>query len=149
MKQVFSRQVLLWGEEGQERLKKASVLVAGAGGLGSNVSECLVRLGIGKIYIVDPGKVDPPDLNRQILYTKADLGLPKVLVAKKRLEEKLESCKVIALHQKIDMNFELPEGVDVVVDALDNWKTRFELEEACAKKKVPFVHAGLMGTLDR
>ena len=145
MKEVFSRQTPLWGEEGEEWLRKACVLVAGAGGLGAAVAEALVRLGIGTLYLVDPGKVDLPDLNRQILYAKEDIGRPKVEVARKRLASYGLYSKVIALSEKIDKDFELPPEVDVVVDALDNWESRFALEEACEKKGIPLVHAGLNG----
>ncbi len=145
MKEVFSRQTPLWGEEGEERLRKTCVLIAGAGGLGTAVAEALVRLGIGTLYLVDSGKIDLPDLNRQILYAKKDIGKPKVEVAREKLFSYGLCSKIIALSTKIDEGFELPSEVEIVVDALDNWKSRFFLEEACEKKGIPFVHAGLNG----
>ncbi len=143
MKEYFSRQVLIWGEEGQRKLKETVVLVAGAGGLGTNVVQCLARLGLGKIYIVDHDQVSFSDLNRQVFFTTQHVGYPKVNIIKEKIEKELGTSKVIPLKTKIDRNFFIPEEVRIVIDALDNWETRFILEEKCYFRGIPFIHAGI------
>jgi len=143
MEEFFLRQIDIWGKEGEEKISQACVLVAGIGGLGTHIAEALVRIGIGHLYIVDKAIVDAPDLNRQILYTPKDIGKPKVEVAEKRLSSYSLRTKITPLYCKIDKNFEIPDEVEIVIDALDNWETRFILEEKCYQKKIPLIHAGL------
>ena len=83
----YARQMIIpgIGREGQKRLKDSHVLVAGAGGLGSLSSLYLCGAGVGHLTIADMGRVQPSDLNRQILYEEKDIGEPKVLVATRRL----------------------------------------------------------------
>ncbi len=83
----YNRQIMVsgWGNEGQERLKKAKVVVAGAGGLGSAVLIYLAAAGVGHIRIVDSDKVETTNLNRQVLYTDQDVGRRKALAAAERL----------------------------------------------------------------
>ena len=140
--QVFERHRKLMGDC-FERVRKKSVLVAGLGGLGSTTSQLLVRLGFKKLIIVDPKEVDELDLNRQILYDKKDLGRKKVEVAKEKLE-RISDVEIVALDKKIDENFELPK-VDVVVDCLDNFSSRFVLEKKAFEKGIPLVHGGVKG----
>ncbi len=125
-----------------ERIKSSSVLVAGVGGLGSTVSTLLVRLGFGEIHMVDSGIVDEPDLNRQILYDRSDLGREKVLVAKEKLSRINPNALIVPHLERIDESFDLPR-VDVVVDCLDNFKSRFILEGKAWDAGVPLVHAGV------
>ncbi len=141
--EYFKRQLPVIGERCQKKLLESSVFVAGVGGLGSTVSELLVRAGIGELHIVDNGFVDEPDLNRQILYGKEDIGKEKVFSAKRKLEKINEITKIFVYHKKIDENFKLPEKVNVAVDCLDNFKTRYILDSLLEKRGIPLVHAGI------
>ena len=121
---IFDRQLLYWGKEKQKKLSETAVLIAGVGGLGSFVSQILVRVGVGKIYIVDRGIVDEPDLNRQILYNKTDIGKEKVYVAVEKLKAIHNFTEVVPIFTEIDENFEIPLDVNIVADCLDNFESR-------------------------
>jgi len=143
-KSIFLRHLPLVGEEGLKRLCGSKVLVAGAGGLGSIVLEILVRTGVGELIVVDHGIVDEPDLNRQILYTKEDLGMNKVESAVSRLK-KIRDVKVEGYFAHIDEKFSIPSDVDVIVDCLDNFKGKFILSDLAFKYRKPLVHGGING----
>lgn len=142
----YSRQILIngFGEEAQEKLKNSSVAVVGLGGLGSISSLYLVAAGIGKLILVDKEKYQLSDLNRQILCTEKDLKRKKVLVAKEKLSSLNRNVKIKCLDIELTRDTVNELGrVDVVVDATDNWETRFLLNEYCVSKNIPFVHAGV------
>ncbi len=126
-----------------EKISDSGILIAGVGGLGSTVAELSVRTGFKNIYLVDYKEVDEPDLNRQILYTKKDIGNLKLNSAEKRLKE-IADVNIVKINKRIDENFDIPD-VDVIIDCLDNFKTRYILEEKAFKKKIPFVHGGVKG----
>ncbi len=130
------------GEGGIKKLLSSTVLVAGAGGLGSTVLQLLVRTGVGKIYIVDYGFLDEPDLNRQILYSKEHLGREKVFAAEEVLK-KIRDVEVVPMPVAIDEGFSIPEDVDLVVDCLDNFKGKFILGDLCFNYNKPLIHAGI------
>ena len=143
----YERQLKLIGIGGQKKLKNTKVLIVGAGGLGSAVSIYLTVAGIGKLVIVDGEVVELSNLNRQILYTISDIGKPKAECACKRLRE-INPCIEIECYNKQfdeDLGTKLIPQVDLVVDALDNWSTRFLLNRLCIKFKKPLVHAGIEG----
>jgi molybdopterin/thiamine biosynthesis adenylyltransferase len=143
----YDRQIRLFGVEGQEKLKKTSVLVVGAGGLGTVVTVYLAYAGIGKLILLDEGLVELSNLNRQILYGEADIGKPKAHVACKKLQEINSKLVLNCYAQKFDRELgeKLVRDVDIVVDALDNWETRMILNEICVKYRKPLVHAGVNG----
>ncbi len=145
IEEVFSRQLALFPEGFLKVLREKAVLVAGLGGLGCSAAESLARLGIGKLYLLDHDTVDLPALNRQIFYSYKDVGRPKTEVAAERLKDLLPDLEVVPIRKELDETFELPEDVSAVVDAFDNWRSRFLLEKICAKKGVFFVHAGIYG----
>jgi len=125
-------------------LRSSALFVAGLGGLGSTVSELLVRLGIGKLYIADNGLVDEPDLNRQILYSKGDIGKRKVDAAMERLSRLTSETSLQGIFADInDERFSLPEDILGVVDCLDNWRTRFRLEALARERGIFLVHGGV------
>jgi len=124
-------------------LSSSSVLVAGLGGLGSFVAELLTRIGVGHLFLVDYKVVDEPDLNRQILYTREDLGKRKVEAAKNRLSLINPKVNIEGVFGKIE-EIEFPD-VDVIVDCLDTFKSRFFLEKVAWKKRLPMVHGGVLG----
>ncbi|MCK5912365.1 MAG: ThiF family adenylyltransferase, partial [Desulfuromusa sp.] len=101
----YSRQVLHWGEERQQQLEAATVLIAGVGGLGAAVSQLLTRAGIGKLYLVDDGLIEWSDLNRQLLYNETDIGQPKLAVAKQRLQQINSNVEIELLQKRIDRSF--------------------------------------------
>ena len=140
----YSRQILHWGEERQQQLETATVLIAGIGGLGATVSELLTRAGIGKLYLVDDGLVNWPDLNRQLLYAETDIGQPKLDVAKQRLQQINSSVKIELLQKRIDHSFQIPADVSIIADCLDNYTSRFDLEAGITTGSF-LIHGGIEG----
>ncbi len=144
----YERQMLIpdWGKSGQRKLKKAGVLVAGAGGLGSAILTYLAVAGVGDIRIVDSDKVEFGNLNRQVLHTDEDIGRYKVDSAKEKLESLNPDIKVEAIKAKITRNniFKLV-GNYLIVDALDNLPTRLVLNRAAIKARLPLFHGAVYG----
>ncbi|RLF17860.1 MAG: adenylyltransferase [Thermoprotei archaeon] len=135
------------GVEGQLKLRKASVLVAGIGGLGCASSISLAAAGIGRLILVDKDVVEMSNLNRQILYRGEDLGKPKAEVAARLLKSFNPDVEVKGVFKEINReNVELfVRDVDIVVDGQDNYETRFLLNETCVKFRKPFIHAAIHG----
>ncbi|MEN6610624.1 MAG: HesA/MoeB/ThiF family protein [Methanoregulaceae archaeon] len=146
-KKRYARQLLLFGEEGQEKLKGAEVFIAGAGGLGSPVSIYLAVAGVGTITIVDNDVVELTNLNRQILHRDRDMGRKKVASAEEKLREINPDIAVNAIDATIgEENVEnLVGNADVIVDAMDNYPTRFLLNRTAIRKNIPLVHAAIRG----
>jgi len=141
------------GAAGQEKLAKARVLLVGVGGLGCPAALYLVGAGIGRLTLVDGGKVERSNLHRQILYTTAETGSPKVLAAAARL--RLHNPAVqISIHDgelTAGNARTLVAGHDVVLDGTDNFASRFLIHDACLALGVPLVQAAVHrfeGTLD-
>jgi len=139
--------MLLFGETGQERLKKAHIFIAGAGGLGSPIALYLAVAGIGTLTIVDKDAVELSNLNRQILHYDRDIGRKKTASAEEKLLEANPDIKVKVIDATIDVsNAEtLIENVDGIVDAMDNYPTRYLLNEVAIKKNIPLFHGGIRG----
>ena len=140
----YARQILHWGAEKQRVIEESSLVIAGVGGLGATVSQLLVRAGIGRLYLVDDGCLDWPDLNRQTLYGEKDIGRAKLPLAKERLNQINTETEIVELHGRIDDTFQVPDGVDGVADCLDNYQSRFTLYRAITAGTY-FVHGGLNG----
>ncbi len=141
----FNRQKQIINNVDQKKLKKTSILVAGVGGLGSPLCQQLIRLGVGTVHLVDNGILDPPDLNRQILYTKNDLGKPKVEVASKNLIDIGLGTNVYPHKIKITKGFDFKEKIDFVIDCLDNFEARYYLDDFIQERKIPMIHGGIHG----
>ncbi len=143
---VFARNRAFWGNERQELLAGKSLFVAGMGALGCVVSEILVRCGIGEIVIADRGIVDPPDLNRQSLYTLNDLGRSKVDCAAGRLRTLTGQTRVVPAKVSIgdDDIAGLLARCDGVADCLDNFPSRFALEDVLPGGTF-MISGGLLG----
>lgn len=148
----YDRQIRIdgFGIEGQRKLKRAVVLVAGAGGLGFPISVYLAAAGVGTIRIVDPDIVDLDNLNRQLLHWDKDIGRKKVDSAREKLQQINPSINIEVYDEKIteENALTLVSDVDAVVDALDNYEARFALNKACVERRIPFFHGavhGLMG----
>ncbi len=140
----YNRQIALWGKESQHQLEVASVLIAGVGGLGAAVAELLTRAGVGKLTLIDNGKVDWPDLNRQLLYTEIDIGHSKLQVAGRQLQRINSNTKVEILEEKIDSTFTCPPEISIIADCLDNYTSRFHLEAGLLDGSF-LVHGGIEG----
>jgi molybdopterin/thiamine biosynthesis adenylyltransferase len=143
----YNRQIIIdgWGKEGQTKLKKSSVAVVGVGGLGCVSSTYLVAAGVGKLILIDNDRTSLSDLNRQVLYTLKDIGQFKAETAKKRLVTLNPEIKVETVLEEVlgDNVSKIIGNVDAVVDGLDNWKTRFIINDFCVKNRVPLIHAGV------
>ncbi len=121
------------GSEGQRRIAAGTVLLIGAGGIGCAAATYLASSGIGHLTIVDFDTVDETNLARQVLYTPADIGKPKVEVAARRLRELNPNISVNAVEQRLDdaaLSAAL-ESSQLVLDGCDNFATRFQLNDAC------------------
>jgi adenylyltransferase/sulfurtransferase len=144
----YSRQVLLSeiGEAGQLKLKAASILVIGAGGLGCPVLQYLAAAGIGTIGIVDDDKVDESNLHRQVIFGQQDVGKLKAEVAAQRLQAMNPNIIVKAITERLhpDNAFELLNDYDIVVDGSDNFPTRYLVNDVCVKLDKPFVSGSVM-----
>jgi len=143
----YSRQMMIpsVGREGQERLRAAKVCIAGAGGLGSVSAYYLAAAGVGRIRIVDRDRVELSNLNRQILHFTGDLCEPNVLSALDKLERLNPYCRVEAVETDINEGnvFELIGGCQVVIDALDNIRTRRALNLASVRSRIPLIYGGV------
>ncbi len=145
----YGRQIMIpeVGEKGQEKLKKAKVFIAGAGGLGSPVSIYLTAAGVGHIRLVDHDKVDLTNLNRQVAHWTADVGRKKVESAQEKLNKLNPNVTVETLSVTISEEnvSELVAGFDLIVDAMDNLPTRYLLNRAAIEHGVPFFHGAVNG----
>lgn len=145
----YNRQIMMdsWGEETQIRLKNSTVFIAGAGGLGSPVSIYLAVAGIGNIRICDFDSPDWSNLNRQILHNHNRIGTNKAISAKETLRELNPHINVIAFTDKINEENveELIGNSDIIVDCMDNFPTRYLLNEISIKKRIPLVFGSIWG----
>ncbi|MCP1716243.1 adenylyltransferase/sulfurtransferase [Methanocalculus alkaliphilus] len=143
----YKRQILLFGEDGQERLKEATIFIAGAGGLGSPISLYLAAAGVGRLIIVDNDDVDLTNLNRQILHGDSSVGERKTDSAARRLRDLNADIEVVPIDRWMDEESigELILGADGIVDAMDNFPTRYLLNKAAHKEEIPFFHGGIRG----
>ena len=144
----YSRHLLIpeVGEEGQQRLLDARVLLVGAGGLGSPASLYLAAAGIGTLGIVDADVVDESNLQRQIVHSTDRLGEPKVLSAKRTLEALNPDVRVVPFEERLTSeNVEriLADGWDVIVDGADNFPTRYLVNDASVWHGIPVVHGSI------
>jgi molybdopterin/thiamine biosynthesis adenylyltransferase len=148
-KEFYSRQVTLkeLGEKGQKKLSKSKIAVVGVGGLGTVTSLYLALSGVGYIRLIDQDTVEAHNLHRQILYTPDDLHYPKAEAAAKRLKKINPLITVEAIPENLrPTNAEqLLAGVDCVVDGLDNMLTRYIVNRACVKHKIPYVFGAAIG----
>ncbi|MDD1695972.1 MAG: HesA/MoeB/ThiF family protein [Methanoregula sp.] len=143
----YKRQIMLFGEDGQECLKRAHIFVAGAGGLGSPVSIYLAIAGVGKMTIVDMDVVDRTNLNRQILHYDRDIGRKKTASAEEKLREFNPDIIINTFDVKIDGSNakKLVGNADGIVDAMDNYPIRYLLNDVAIAKQIPFFHGGIRG----
>ena len=143
----YSCQVALpaFGEAGQEKLHQAKVLIVGTGGLGCPSAQYLTAAGIGTLGIADDDVVSLSNLHRQLLYTPDDIGVKKVVVAAKRLEEQNPLVRVIPFDERVTSEnvLALVNQYDIVVDATDNFDTKYLLNDACVLSGKPLVYGAI------
>lgn len=139
----YSRQIMLpdFDIDGQQRLLKSSVLIVGLGGLGCPVAIYLASSGVGKLVLADFDEVELSNLQRQIAHGSGDIGRPKVESARDAIAALNPDTEVSCITEKLDADgLEAAiEQVDLVVDACDNFSTRFAINRACVKHKKPLV----------
>jgi molybdopterin/thiamine biosynthesis adenylyltransferase len=140
----YERQILYtdFGEEGQKKLKRSRVVVAGIGGLGCSASQYLTCAGIGHITLIDCDRVELSNLNRQILHYEKDIGEGKPFSAAQKLAKLNSSIEVTPVFKEITErnSREIIKGANLVIDGMDNIKTRFILNKACVAEGIPFIH---------
>jgi len=144
----YARHIVLpqIGRAGQEKLLASSVLVIGAGGLGSSAIAYLAAAGVGNIVIVEPDRVELSNLQRQILFETADIGRSKLEAARDRIEEINSDCRVDICAERFEANgAALVRKVDIVIDGSDNFATRFAASAVCLQEKKPLVSAAISG----
>ncbi|MFA5348732.1 MAG: HesA/MoeB/ThiF family protein [Methanoregula sp.] len=143
----YKRQIISIGDDGQENLKKAHIFIAGAGGLGSPVSIYLAVAGVGTITLADNDVVELTNLNRQILHHDQDIGRKKTASA----EEKLIALNPDITIETVDITIDesnaanLVGNADGIVDAMDNFPTRYLLNDVALGKKIPLFHGAIRG----
>ncbi len=145
----YDRQIMMRGigEEGQEKLKRAKVIIAGSGGLGCAASIYLVAAGVGTIRIIDHDRVELSNLNRQVLHWDNDVGRKKVDSATEKLSQLNKDVKIEPVEEMINEAnaSRLVAGFDVIVDAMDNLPTRYLLNKAAIENHIPFIHGAVYG----
>jgi sulfur carrier protein ThiS adenylyltransferase len=148
----YSRQELFTpiGPEGQSKLGGKHALLIGAGALGTGNAEALVRAGVGKLTIVDRDYVEWSNLQRQQLYSEDDATqrLPKAIAAKQRLHAINSAVEVEALVMDVTTSEieQLAAGVDVIVDATDNFDTRLLINDISQKHRIPWIYGACVGS---
>jgi molybdopterin/thiamine biosynthesis adenylyltransferase len=145
----YDRQIMIGeiGQEGQEKLKRSRVVIAGTGGLGSPIAIYLVAAGIGMIRMIDHDQVVLSNLNRQILHWEEDIGKKKVDSARTKLRKLNSDVEIEAIPETITESnvFRLMDGCEVIVDAMDNLPTRYILNQCAIEKNIPFFHGAVTG----
>ena len=148
-KRKYQRQTMIdeIGNEGQEKLKSACVMIAGAGGLGSPIALYLAAAGIGRIRVVDNDRVEMSNLNRQILHGQADIGMRKCDSAQITLARMNPDVNVEGLFETLskDNVRRLAEDCHLIIDAMDNLPVRYLLNETALKLNIPLIHGAVRG----
>ena len=139
------------GIEGQMWLSKSCAIVVGCGALGSVSANLLARSGVGRLVLIDRDFVELDNLQRQVIFTEKDVGMPKAVVAKEFLQRANSEIEIISHVADLDFrnieNLILVKGIEksVVVDGTDNFETRFLINDACVKNLIPWSYAGCLG----
>jgi molybdopterin/thiamine biosynthesis adenylyltransferase/rhodanese-related sulfurtransferase len=145
----YSRHMLVpeIGAEGQQKLLDAKVLLLGAGGLGSPTALYLAAAGVGTIGIVDDDVVDLSNLQRQVIHTTERIGVPKVDSAEQAMKELNPDVDVVKYKTRLDASniVDIIDGYDVIVDGADNFPTRYLLNDASVRQRIPVVSASILG----
>jgi molybdopterin/thiamine biosynthesis adenylyltransferase len=145
----YERQILYpdLGEKGQEKLKRSHVVVAGLGGLGCAASLYLTCAGVGHVTLIDCDRVELSNLNRQVLHYEEDIGEKKPFSAARKLVQLNPAIEVTPVFRKITARNgrKTIKGANLVIDGMDNLKTRLIVNKACVAEGIPFIHGGVHG----
>ncbi|MBN1374899.1 MAG: ThiF family adenylyltransferase [Dehalococcoidia bacterium] len=139
------------GKKGQYKLERSSAVIMGCGALGCNIANLLVRAGVGKVRVIDRDFIEYQNLQRQTLFTETDIKnrLPKAVAAKRHLQEINSSIDIEGI--VADINFNNAErycsGMDVILDGLDNLKTRYLINDVSQKLGIPYIYGGAIASL--
>ncbi len=144
----YSRHIILKdiGIEGQQKICAGKVLIIGAGGLGAPIALYLAAAGVGTIGLVDGDVVDRTNLQRQVIHFTPDIGKPKVLSAKEKINQINPDVKVIT-HQTLALAHNIRDLIreyDFIIDGTDNFPAKFLINDACVLEKKPFSHGGIL-----
>ena len=148
----YSRQILFSpiGKEGQKKLAESNAVIIGCGALGTVIATILVRAGVGKIRIIDRDFIEYHNLQRQVLFDEDDIKnqLPKAIAAERHLRKVNSTIEIEGI--VADVNFtnieKLVRGADIILDGLDNLETRFLINDAALKLKIPWVYGGAISS---
>ncbi|HUK27219.1 MAG TPA: ThiF family adenylyltransferase [Candidatus Acidoferrales bacterium] len=143
---LWARHLLVWGAEGQGRIRSATILLAGAGAIGNETAKNLAMLGVGKILIIDRDRVELSNISRMVFFQPNDLGKNKAEVLAKNIHGKYPFIETAAYRgdlESVPLRFYL--DADVVVCGLDNVVSRIFLSQTCRKYSVPLVDGGITG----
>jgi molybdopterin/thiamine biosynthesis adenylyltransferase len=140
----YSRQLIVEGWN-QEKLKQSKIAIIGVGGLGGVTATYLASAGVGEIRLVDFDNVERSNLNRQILYSTDDIGLPKIQKAYQRLTKLNPEIKIVPNACRLDSaNFaEIAAGCDLIIDGLDNHDSRLIINRAACQARIPYLYAAV------
>ena len=147
MKEEFSREISLIGEENLEKLNESTVMIFGLGGVGSYAAEALARAGIGKLILVDSDDVDISNINRQLYALHSTLGIKKVEIAAERIRDINPSCKtqaIAAFYNAGDGEKFFADSCTYVVDAIDTVSAKIDIALECQSRNIPLISC--MGT---
>lgn len=143
----YSRQIMLpeVGADGQKRLADARVAIIGLGGLGAPVATYLAGAGVGTILLFDPDTVSASNLQRQVLYTEAEIGLPKATCAARRLAAQNSFVTLIPCTGGLtaENGMSLLRGCGLVVDCTDNYPARYLIDDLCERLAIPWVYGSI------
>jgi len=148
----YSRQVLFpgIGAEGQQRLAESHAVIAGCGALGCAQAMLLARAGIGRLTLIDRDYVERSNLQRQILFDECDAAaaLPKAIAAQRRLAAINSGIEIRAIVEDLDVRniAELFEGAGLILDATDNFETRYLINDWCVQNSVPWIYGAAVGS---
>jgi adenylyltransferase/sulfurtransferase len=144
----YSRHILLpeVGGKGQKKIAQARILIVGAGGLGSPAALYLAAAGVGTLGLIDSDLVDLSNLQRQVIHHTADVGRPKVVSAKEKIQALNPDVNVVMYEERFVAKnaLDLVRGYDVVIDGVDNFPAKFLINDACFFADKPLVHGGIL-----
>jgi adenylyltransferase/sulfurtransferase len=143
----YQRQLPLIAEDGQEKLRNARILIAGVGGLGTIIATYLAAAGVGRIRLVDHDKVETSNFNRQMLHFSYDLGKQKIMSASEKLMMLNPYVKIESIDKTINEHtvHEKCRNMDIIIDAMDNFPTRYLLNRAAIAYRIPLFHGAVRG----
>jgi len=147
----YRRQIIVkeFGKQGQETLHNKHIVIIGGGGLGSNSSEILVRLGIGRIDIVDDDSVERTNLHRTSIFNEEDLGRFKCQILEEKLQKINSEITIRGFQQRVTKEniLSIVKNADIILDGTDNMQTRFLINDISIKNHIPWIYAGVYSTV--